>query len=124
MLGKVCSMEHHKEAGPRNTMDWEIFPEGLRLTLLKLKPYRCPIFVTENGVCSDDDAVRCRFIEQHLAETRKAMRMGVPVIGYLYWSLLDNFEWARGFTPRFGLVEVDYKTQARKVRPSAGRTPR
>ncbi|MBI4358006.1 MAG: family 1 glycosylhydrolase, partial [Candidatus Omnitrophica bacterium] len=59
------------------------------------------------------------FIQSHLAQLAKAMKEGVKVLGYLYWSLLDNYEWAEGFSPRFGLIEVDYETQARSIRESA-----
>ena len=119
LMGRICSLEHHQDVGPRNPLGWEIYPEGLRRTLLKLKELGLPILITENGVCTDDDRVRGRFIEEHLKETALAMDQGAQVIGYLYWALIDNFEWAHGFGPRFGLVEVDYTTLERRVRPSA-----
>ena len=118
-LGRACLPGHHPSAGPRSGMDWEIYPEGLWWVLMELKKYRLPILITENGVCSEDDNVRWDFIRSHLREMCKAMTDGAQVVGYLYWSLIDNFEWAHGFSPRFGLIEVDYATQERHVRPSA-----
>lgn len=100
-------------------MEWEIYPEGLYRVLINLKKYGRPIYVTENGIADARDAVRERFIKEHLQWMRKAMDEGADVRGYFHWSLLDNFEWDNGFWPRFGLVEVDYRTLARKIRPSA-----
>lgn len=75
--------------------------------------------VTENGTAEDDDRFRARFILEHLKQLERALAEGIPVVGYLYWSLLDNFEWDWGFGPRFGLIEVNYKTFERIIRPSA-----
>ncbi len=80
---------------------------------------RLPIIVTEHGVESDDDAVRARLIPAALAELKSAMDEGVPVKGYLHWSLLDNFEWISGYKPKFGLVAVDRTTFKRTKKPSA-----
>jgi len=98
---------------------WEIDPRGLYHVLKDLNKYNKPIFITENGVADIRDVYRADFIEQHLMWTQKAIEDGVPVQGYFYWTLLDNFEWSKGFWPRFGLVEIDYKTLERKIRPSA-----
>ena len=87
--------------------------------LRQLRKYDLPIYVTENGLADAPDARRGPFIARYLGEVKKAMDEGVPVRGYFYWSLLDNFEWDSGFWPRFGLIEVDYRTLARKIRPSA-----
>jgi len=65
------------------------------------------------------DEKREKFIKEHLYWIHKAIQEGVDVCGYFYWSLLDNFEWDKGFWPRFGLVEIDYQTLERKIRPSA-----
>ena len=78
-----------------------------------------PIIITENGIADSRDTQRGAFIQDHIAAMKKAMNEGVDVRGYFHWSLLDNFEWDSGFGPRFGLVEVDYKTMERKIRPSA-----
>lgn len=66
-----------------------------------------------------NDSLRPNFIRDHIQALRLAMKTGVDVRGYFHWSLLDNFEWAEGYTKRFGLVEVDFETQKRKIRPSA-----
>ena len=120
LLGSPCdNPKHHPEAGPRTGMGWEIYPEGLHRLLMGLKKYRRPVLMCENGIWVPDDAVRWDFIRRHIEQMKAAMQDGVDVAGYLYWSLIDNFEWADGFAPRFGLVEVDYPTQARRIRPSA-----
>lgn len=100
-------------------MGWAIDPGGLTRVLEQLKVYRLPIYITENGLADADDDQRSDFIRDHLRAVEAAQVRGVDVRGYLHWSLLDNFEWADGFTPRFGLVAVDYATQARTPRRSA-----
>ncbi|HEY2511619.1 MAG TPA: family 1 glycosylhydrolase [Polyangiaceae bacterium] len=102
-------------------LGWEIYPEGL-LTVIdewSRRSGRLPIYITENGVADARDRLRPRFLVRHLARVARAIAGGIDVRGYYHWSLLDNFEWAEGYTPRFGLVEVDYATQARRPRPSA-----
>jgi len=121
LFGTICSQEHHATSGPRNTLGWEVYPEGIYQSLREIHRFHLPVLVTENGLCADRDEERWSFIHSHLLQVHQAMREGIPVWGYLYWSLLDNFEWVEGFKPRFGLVEVDYKTQRRAVRPSAKR---
>ncbi len=100
-------------------LGWEIYPKGIYHVLKGLKKYKKPIYITENGLADADDNKRAKFIKDHLIWIHKAIEEGVDVGGYFYWSLLDNFEWDKGFWPRFGLVEVDYKTFERKIRPSA-----
>ena len=78
-----------------------------------------PLWVTENGIGTDDDAQRIEFVGQALAGVLDVIEEGIPVLGYTYWSLLDNFEWAFGYRPRFGLVEVDRTTFERRPKPSA-----
>ncbi|MBI1754700.1 glycoside hydrolase family 1 protein [Candidatus Azambacteria bacterium] len=105
----------------RTDLGWEIFPEGAYVTLKSLKKYNVPIYITENGVADAHDKLRIKFIKEHLSEVLRAIQEGVDIRGYFHWSLLDNFELpeVRGFWPRFGLVEIDYKTLERKIRPSA-----
>ena len=103
----------------KNSLGWDIYPEGLFGLLVRLKKYRVPLLIAENGICTGDDALRWEYIRAHLEVIRRAMESGAPVTGYLYWSLLDNFEWDKGFSPRFGLVEVDYATYQRTARESA-----
>lgn len=100
---------------------WGIDPQGLTGALRLMSRYKLPLYVTENGIADSRDALRPAFIRSHIKAVGAAMAEGVPVRGYFYWSLLDNFEMPRieGFWPRFGLVEIDYKTMERKIRPSA-----
>ena len=101
-------------------LGWEIYPKGIYYLLREVfNRYKKPIFITENGVADKGDRLREKFIRDHLYWLSMALGKGVDVRGYFYWSLLDNFEWDKGFWPRFGLVEVDYKTQKRRIRPSA-----
>ncbi|MEM3569320.1 MAG: family 1 glycosylhydrolase [Candidatus Jordarchaeales archaeon] len=100
-------------------MHYEVYPEGLYKLLVSLKKYGKPVYITENGIATSNDRQRCRFILRHIAEAHRAMREGVDLKGYIYWSLIDNFEWNEGFSKRFGIVEVDYKTLKRTPRESA-----
>lgn len=105
--------------GPKNDLGWEIFPQGLDLSLRDVwQRYRLPIMITENGLADAKDTQRAVFIRDHLTALKNAQKAGVPVWGYLHWSLTDNFEWALGLKPRFGLIDIDYVTQARRPRPS------
>lgn len=100
-------------------MGWELYPEGIYHVLKSLKKYNKPIYITENGLADAQDKQRANFIVEHLKWIHKAIEEGVDVRGYFHWSLLDNFEWDKGFWPRFGLIEIDYKTLERKPRPSS-----
>jgi beta-glucosidase len=114
----------------RTQMGWEVHPEGLEHLLreFKAKYDRLPpIYITENGMASDDHVVdgevndeqRQRFMKSHFAAVSRAIDAGVDVRGYFAWSLMDNFEWAFGYERRFGIVHVDYKTQVRTLKRSA-----
>lgn len=107
------------DSAKKNSLGWDIYPEGLYEMLLKLKKYNLPIMITENGICTSEDSQRWEFLKGHLEYIHRAIEKGVNVTGYLYWSLLDNFEWAHGYGPRFGLINMDYKTHQRTVRESA-----
>ena len=100
-------------------MNWEIYPKGIYHRLIELKKFKKPIFITENGIADRTDSKREKFVKDHLYWVWRATQDGVDVRGYVEWSLLDNFEWAKGFRPRFGLVKIDYATLERKIRPSA-----
>ena len=117
LLLDVCEGNHSQLK--KNTLGWDIYPQGLYNLLLKLKKYKLPVFILENGICTDDDKLRWDFIYEHLKSINSAMSEGVEVLGYIYWSLIDNYEWDKGFSPRFGLIEVDYKTYQRNIRESA-----
>ena len=101
-------------------MDWTFTPEALGRTVrLASALTGVPVIVTENGVASEDDAERIEYYSRSLTALREAMDDGVDVRGFFAWSLLDNFEWAQGYRPLFGLVEVDRVTFARTPKPSA-----
>ncbi|MFA5350174.1 MAG: glycoside hydrolase family 1 protein [Candidatus Omnitrophota bacterium] len=117
LLLDTCKYNHHPLR--KNSLGWDIYPQGLYKLLLSLKKYHRPILITENGICTEDDDLRWDYIREHLEQLHKSMEEGVNVLGYIYWSLIDNFEWDKGFGPRFGLVHVDYKDQKRTIRASA-----
>ena len=98
---------------------WEVYPKGIYYVLLELKKYSLPIYITENGIADKEDILRENFIRDHLYWINKAIGQKVDVRGYFHWSLIDNFEWEKGFDPRFGLIEIDYKSLERKPRKSA-----
>ena len=100
-------------------LGWGLYPESVYQTLKGLKRYKRPIFITENGLADARDTRRTSYIKSVLSGVIRAIDEGVDVSGYLYWSLLDTFEWGKGFWPRFGLIEVDYETQKRTTRESA-----
>jgi len=103
----------------RSDMGWALAPEGIYHLLLDLKKYQKPIYITENGLADGVDNRRPKFLQETLQWLMKAKADGVDLRGYFHWSLTDNYEWHNGFGPRFGLIEIDYVTQARKMRPSA-----
>lgn len=103
---------------PRTELNWAIAPQGLKTALQMANTYakyfKAPIIITENGLADHDDNVRPGFLVQHLKTLHEAIDMGIPVIGYLHWSTIDNFEWTDGYGPKFGLM-----TAERQWRPSA-----
>jgi len=114
----------------RTEMGWEVYPEGLYEILGRLHfDYQFPaLYVTENGAAYPDqigpngqvdDPLRVVFLKGHLAAAARAIEAGVPLRGYFVWSLMDNFEWAHGYSKRFGLIYVDYQTQQRVLKTSA-----
>ncbi len=104
---------------PRSDLGWEIYPDGLYRTLVSLRSQRLPILVTENGVADGRDAMRSEYLLSHLTAVRRAIDDGARVGGYFYWTSMDNFEWAEGYSAKFGLVACDPVTQQRTVRASA-----
>ena len=114
---------------PRTTMDWPITPEclywGARFCYER---YGLPILITENGMANIDfimldgkvhDPQRIDYVRRHLRWLRRATEENIPVIGYQYWSIMDNYEWVRGYSKRFGLIYVDYPTGERTLKDSA-----
>jgi beta-glucosidase len=103
-------------------MGYEFYPQSLEATLRRaweVTKGEIPLVVTENGIGTDDDDQRIDYVRQALEGVQRAIAGGVDVRGYTYWSLLDNFEWAFGYGPRFGLVSVDRTTFERTPKPSA-----
>jgi beta-glucosidase len=94
-------------------------PEGLYQAIQWALRFKLPILITENGVEDASDQLRPRYMIQHLHQVWRAVNFNFPVKGYFHWTLVDNFEWERGWTQRFGLWELDTVTQARRKRPSA-----
>ncbi len=113
----VCLKRHHPVK--KNSLGWDIYPKGLYEVLVKLKKYNLPVMITENGICTLNDTMRWDYIREHLKSVHRAIQKGVRVTGYLHWALMDNFEWDKGFAPRFGLIDINYKTFKRTVRNSA-----
>ena len=113
----------------RTALKWTVAPEALHFAPVNLyRRYGKPVMVTENGLSCNDfvyldgqvhDPDRIDFLHRYLRELSKALEEGVPVLGYLHWSLLDNFEWAQGYMERFGLIYVDYPTGTRIPKDSA-----
>ncbi|MBN2621875.1 MAG: family 1 glycosylhydrolase, partial [Acidimicrobiales bacterium] len=103
-------------------MGYELWPQSLEACLRRAwsrTEGRVPLLVTENGIGTADDRQRIAYVHAALEGVLRALADGVDVRGYTYWSLLDNFEWAYGYRPRFGLVAVDRATFARTPKPSA-----
>jgi beta-glucosidase len=106
---------------PVSDMGWYMEPEGLYPLILRTwSRFKKPIFITENGLADDNDSYRRWWIEETIIAMEKAISEGVNLVGYFHWSLLDNFEWAYGWWPRFGLIEVNReKNCERTIRASA-----
>ena len=111
---------------PKTQMGWEIKPDGLEHILTWLHANYTsdlPIYVTENGMSNPDilgvrDTARIEYLDSHLAAARRAMNKGVPLAGYTFWSLMDNYEWSLGYEKRFGLIHVDFETLQRTPKAS------
>jgi beta-glucosidase len=100
-------------------MGWELYPSGISSILEKLKEFKLPVYITENGLADNADTNRAWFIHETLKEIYYSINNGVDVRGYFHWSLLDNFEWDKGFWPEFGLIHVERSTMKRTIRSSA-----
>ena len=100
-------------------LGWELYPNSIYQCLIELKKYNVPVIITENGLADSKDEHREWYIKEVVKGMYKAIKEGVDLRGYLHWSLLDNFEWAHGFWPEFGLIHVNRKDQKRTIRKSA-----
>jgi beta-glucosidase len=102
------------------SMGYEFWPQALEVAVRHAAEVAdVPVYVTENGIGTDDDTQRITYVTAALAGLARCIEEGIDVRGYVYWSLLDNFEWALGYDPRFGIVSVDRGTQTRASKPSA-----
>ncbi len=129
----ACPFPHVREVlvegAQYTTMGWEIYPQGLLDMLTRIaRDYPVKdIFIAENGAALDDhvvggevhDPVRVQYLQSHIHAVAQALQAGVPLSAYFAWSLLDNFEWGKGYTQRFGICHVDYATQQRTPKTSA-----
>ena len=117
------------QPGERTEMDWLVFPDGLYELLVRVQREYAPpaVYVTENGAAFADtvssdglvhDERRVAYLREHFRAAARAIEDGVPLRGYFVWSLMDNFEWAEGYSKRFGIVRVDYDTQRRTIKDS------
>lgn len=117
---RVYGYRVHTPDNKVSDMGWDLSPGDIQYALERLhEKYHLPILITEDGLADGEDTHRQWWITSTLIGMQKAMENGVKLEGYLHWSLLDNFEWDKGKWPRFGLVEVDYTTLERHLRPSA-----
>lgn len=103
----------------KTDMDWNFAPDHIYDALMMLARYQKPLFVSEGGVADATDSMRAEYIQKQVEGTWRAIQAGADVRGHMYWSLLDNYEWALGFEKRFGLIAINYETLERTIRPSA-----
>ena len=115
----VSLYEYEYEGYGKTQMGWKIYPPGIYAVIKKVNKYRKPIFVTENGIATDNEDLRKEFIKEHLRYVLKALEERIDVRGYFYWSFLDNYEWDMGFAPKFGLFTFDPVTWERIPKKSA-----
>ncbi len=112
VIGHLLGPDHYVPTAPpelpRSDMGWEIYPEGLYRLLTHYKTYGWPLLVTENGIADNAGTRRADFIRAHIYALDRARAEGADVIGYIYWSLMDNFEWSHGYRGRFGLFSIDF----------------
>ncbi len=114
LVGWPWPARHEKRSANRTDLGWEIYPQGLYDVLRRVGRYGKPVIITENGIADADDDQRPAYIVAHGRQMERAIAADVDLRGYMYWTLLDNFEWAEGFEPCFGLASRD-----RVLRPSA-----
>lgn len=107
------------EGAETTQMDYEYYPEGLEHVIRRVyEEMPMPIMVTENGIATADDTRRVAYIQTAMKGVENCIQDGIPVKGYMYWSMMDNFEWQKGFGMTFGLISVDRTTQTRTAKPS------
>lgn len=112
-------IEPNPEGARLTQMGYENYPEALEHVIRRVhQEIDLPILVTENGIATDDDNERVEFIQKAIAGVKRCVDDGIPLLGYLHWSFVDNFEWQKGFAMKFGLVEVNRETMERNPKPS------
>jgi beta-glucosidase len=111
----------HRDIGGYGLTDmgWEIHPHGLEKVLRYASKLKVPLIITENGIATNNDRRKIRFMKSHIDVLEKCIKNGLDVKGYFYWSLIDNYEWLQGLSARFGLYEVDFNTLERKPTKAA-----
>lgn len=120
MNSRIYGYRMHNPNEQVNDLGWDMQPDNIGWVVDRLyEKYKKPVMITENGLADADDSHRKWWLTRTILALQRSLKNGTELIGYLHWSLLDNFEWDKGFWPRFGLIEVDYASQARKPRPSA-----
>jgi beta-glucosidase len=118
--GELFARRFYPKGTDLSDIGWNAnMPEGMARAIRWANAFGLPIYITENGIEDEADRIRPRYLAQHLHQVWKAANTGVPVKGYFHWSLVDNFEWERGWTQRYGLWALDPETQRRNERPSA-----
>ncbi|MFA5337931.1 MAG: family 1 glycosylhydrolase [Candidatus Omnitrophota bacterium] len=117
LVGAECTHQFHKER--KNYLGWYIYPQGFYELLKRLKCYGLPIYVMENGTAEIEDSLYKEYLFSHLQCVARAISEGTDIKGYFWWSLIDNFEWDYGFGPKFGLIDVNYDTFERRIKPFA-----
>ncbi len=117
LIGSECTHRFHKER--KNSLGWHICPRGFYELLIKLKNYNLPIYIMENGTTETEDFFYEEYLLSHIRCMAKAVIEGSDIRGYFWWSLIDNFEWDYGFKAKFGLIDVNYDTFERRIKPFA-----
>ena len=112
-------IQNNPEGAELTQMDYEFYPQALENVIRKVhQELAIPLIITENGIATSDDSRRVEFIKQALNGVSNCLDDGIDIRGYCYWSLLDNFEWQKGYSMTFGLIAVDRSNQARKPKES------
>lgn len=111
-LKSIFGEEVVDENSWKNSLGWEVYPRGIYEVSLKFS-FGMPVFITENGIATEDRQERIRFIKEHFHWLKEAMKKGVNVMGYFYWSLMDNYEWKEGYKAKFGIFTRDRKPKGK-----------
>jgi len=115
---KGFSWNNDPDGVVRNDLNWAVHPPGFYKVLTDIKKYNLPVLVTENGTADAEDKIRPWLVASYVTEMHKAIADGVKVFGYIHWALLDNWEWAEGFSGKYGIAETDFETLERRGRNS------